>query len=63
MSDRLDGAPIHRLRSLLLLSGIFASDGLVASLAVHNTLGATLTGMYLVGIAVAGPLLTWRRKI
>jgi hypothetical protein len=63
MSGRLGRAPSHRLRSLLFLSGIFGADGLVASLAFHNTLGATLAGTYVVGIAIAGPALIWRRKI
>jgi hypothetical protein len=63
MSGRLDRTPSHRLRSLLFLSGIFAADGLVAGIAFHNPLGATLAGTYLVGIAIAGPALIWRRKI
>ncbi|HEY5457572.1 MAG TPA: hypothetical protein VIJ96_19075 [Acidothermaceae bacterium] len=63
MSRTLDRAASHQLRSLLFLSGIFAADGVVAGLAFHNTLGATLAGTYLVGIAVAGPVLMWRRKI
>jgi hypothetical protein len=63
MSGRLDGAPFHRVRSWLLLSGILAADALVASLAFHNTPDATLAGLYLVGVAIAGPVLIWRRKI
>jgi hypothetical protein len=63
MSRQINTTPSHRSRSLLFLSGIFAADGLVASLAFHNMTGATLTGTYIVGIAIAGPVLIWRRKI
>ena len=47
----------------LFLSGIFAADGLVASIAFHNTFGAKLACRYLVGIAIAGAVLIWHPKI
>jgi hypothetical protein len=60
---RLDREPFDRLRSWLLLSGILAADGVVASLALHNKPAATLAGLYLLGVVVGGPVLIWRRKI
>jgi hypothetical protein len=52
-----------RLRSLLVLAGIFGATGLACSLAVHNMHGAWGCGIYLAVIAVVGPVLIWRDKL
>jgi hypothetical protein len=62
VSERQNRVPSERLRSLLVVSAIFGGAALAASLAVHNASGAWLAGLYLVFIAVAGPVLIWRGK-